>query len=231
MTSIYRHFVATFSFLVVLFGVGGTVAHAIPASFDPNNPSTTILYDVVNGVAEFSATVSYDDAAGPWIKEIVINDESFGNGQGLPAGSSITLIEHLTVDGPRPWTDWHEVIVEVFLNDPNDTTNYSDFFSWGAFTVEIVDNGVPSPLGHTFELTDNDRDLSLEFDRLVGAGTELLLTKELILANNAPFPEPFEGSIFIEEYPTVDEPAAMMVFGFGLVALGLARRRWSRRAA
>jgi hypothetical protein len=216
MTLISRHFVAAASCLVAVFGFGSSVAQAIPAGSNPSGTLTPILIAVTNGDAEVTATVSYDPNAGPLLKQVVINSDSFGTGVGLPAGDSFSLIEHITIDGGVPWTDWHETIL-------------SDYFTWGDPTVEVMENGVASPLGHTFELTGNDTELSVFFDDLLTAGTELLITKSLILDINAPFQEPFKGTIEIAEFPSIDEPAAMMLFGAGLLAFGLVRRRLSNR--
>ncbi len=207
--SIQKLFVKLFAF-AALIGFGGTGALAIPASMNPNGPSVVTLVEVNLGSSEIAASVSHDPNAGPWEKQIIVTDESFGTGAGMIPGDIITLTETITIaPGVRTWTDWHEII-------------QTDFFFWGDVSIDIVSGGVANPLNHT--MIKDAGELSLFFDPLPD-GTELVITKQILMDINAPFPDPFTGAIVIHEYPTVAEPETMLLFGAGFAALLLYRRR------
>lgn len=137
-------------------------------------------------------------------------------GSSMPPGGVIPLSEFYSVAGSVEWTDWHEEIVTpgwewaspagIFPIDPSTGSRIGTNPISG-----LVVNPSP-PSGTT---------LAFDFDPLL-LGTAIEIEKYLLWTGTGP--TTIEPTVL--EFPTVPIPAAVWLFGSGLLGLiGIARRR------
>jgi hypothetical protein len=162
--------------------------------------------------------VAYDPSAGPWHKVLAGTDGGVFtfHDTDLPIG----VVEHLTVGGTTPWTDWHEEISELgwrWLDDRagsgDPSFTHSDGTPITGLSITFTD---PTP-------TSGGR-IDFRFDPLP-PGTNVNINKRLVydgLDRLLPG-EVFIGKLDLFEYPTVPEPTGQVLaasaFALGVFAV------------
>lgn len=163
----------------------------------------------------------YIDPEGPaWVKEITIDTSEYG----LNPGDTIFVSEYiLLLEGPNggvTLTDWDETIL-------------SDNWRWGTAEDDLAPQvGLDIPALDLFDFYDGvvspDGQTAVTFfpGVPIGGGIDgtLEINKALIYTGPPITPSPGTISIFIEERPSIPEPATAGLFLGGL-ALLLARRQ------
>lgn len=168
--------------------------------FDPPDFGTADI-DPFTGDVTITGSTSFDPNADPILK-IFTTDGS---------GPFFQLSESITNNGPAPWTDWHEeLLVPDGVGGWTPSTPGDGLFFEGVF--------LNSPSG-TVQGGFGDDMAWMFFDNPVLAGQSIDITKFIAV--------PVGMTQFaISEFPTVPVPAAVWLFGSGLIGLiGLARKR------
>ena len=194
-----------------------------------NQGGFTIVEDVV-----------HDPAAGPWKKRLRL----FGTGGGISSGQAVPLHEEFTNTGTRPWTDWHEIVtgpIEDFGFGP------ATDFAFERESVSVSRNGVPLVQGVDYALTFTEhpifqpmtpgpdqvdpgrhwQGISLVFSptKVIQPSDRLTIDKNIFETHLNATPWNMFLIAEISQYPTVPEPAAVVMTGIGVVALLHLRRR------
>ena len=169
--------------------------------------------------------IAHDPTAGPWHKRLLGVDggEFAASDTGFPALMIFGVSEWVKVGGTTPWTDWHEEIMQPgwrWLDDRAGSGEPSFHYASGVtvpgLTVAFTD---PTP-------TSGGR-IDFTFDP-IPPGTLLRINKRLIFEGLDPLlpGDEFFGTLDIFQYPTVPEPASMVLVIAGLAAVaGIARPR------
>lgn len=153
------------------------------------------------GDVTITGSTSYDPNADPILKIFTVDG----------TGAFFRLDELITNNGPTPWTDWHE---ELLVSDGQGgwtpSTPGDGLFFEGVF--------LNSPGGNVQGGFGDDM-ADIFFDNPVLPGQSIDITKYIAVPNGM-------TEFAIAEYPTVPVPAAVWLFGSGLIGLiGIARRR------
>jgi hypothetical protein len=187
------------------FAVNASAGGPFPISsveFDPPDFGTAVIDDLGN--TTITGSTSFDPNADPILKIFTVRPGA--------GGFSFQLDELITNNGPTPWTDWHE---ELLVSD-----------GAGGWTPSTPDDGLffdsvslNSP-GGTVQGGFGDDMAWMFFDNPVLAGQSIDITKVIVV------PRIGITQFAIAEYPTIPVPAAVWLFGSGLIGLiGIARRR------
>jgi hypothetical protein len=177
-------------------GVPGVITNV---EFDPPDFGTASIDPF--GDVTITGSTSFDPTADPILKIFTTNG----------GGPFFRLDETITNNGPTAWTDWHE---ELLVSDGS-----------GGWTPSTPGDGLffesvslNSP-GGDVQFTVGDDMAWIFFDNPVLQGESIDITKFIAV--------PFGMKEFaIAEYPTVPVPAAVWLFGSGLIGLiGIARKR------
>jgi hypothetical protein len=161
---------------------------SLPTQFETTaQPTGWVVADAAGG----PIPVSLDPGGPVWGKNFT------GPGGGpffQPAfGPALPVQEFLIVDGNRPWTDWHEDVL-----DPD----------WSWANPSILVNGVPAT---NLSISMSGGSLSFYFDP-IAPGSQVIIRKELVY-NGQPG-QTFIGTLPIHEYPT-PEPASLALLCIG----------------
>jgi hypothetical protein len=161
--------------------------------------------------------VAYDPSAGPWHKVLAGTDGGVftASDTDLP----ISIVEHLTVAGTTPWTDWHEEFSTLGWRWIDDRAGSGD----PSFTHS---DGTPIP-GMSITFTDptptSGGRIDFRFDPLP-PGTNVNINKRFVydgLDRLLPV-EVFIGKLDLFEYPTIPEPAGVALALESAAALAIA---------
>ncbi len=173
--------------LAVAQGVGNL--SSLPTTFETGLPATGWVVSEPTGLP---IPVVLDPSGPKWTKR-------FTGPQGTPfvypyGSDPLTVVEFLQVSGELPWYDWHEDVLNP---------------DWTWTNATLLVNGQPAPGLVTLISGGN---VSFYFDA-IAPGTIIEIRKELVW-NGLPGTE-FVGSLVIQEYPTIPEPAALALLGLG----------------
>jgi hypothetical protein len=162
--------------------------------------------------------IAYDPAAGPWHKRLLGGDggEFAASDTGVGALMVFSVTEQITVGGTVPWMDWHELILQPGWRWLDDRAGS------GEPTIHFA-SGVTIP-GLEVSFTDptptSGGQLDFTFDPLA-PGTNIRITKRLIFEGLDPLlpGDVFLGTLDIYQYPTVPEPATLVLAIAGMLAV------------
>ena len=147
--------------------------------------------------------ISYDPGAGPWIKTLE------GLTAPVPESTVFVVHENVLVGPGHPWIDWHEELL---------TPGWE--WQFGDITGDQTGGSI-SGLEISFDPAVNPNVIWFDFDPIL-PGTQIEIWKEIHCIS----PNGCEGPITIAEFPTVPIPAAVWLFGSGLLGMvGVARRK------
>lgn len=214
-------------------------AVAILASGKPNAPSSTTDVNFSSGQFSVTSDVAFDNSAGQWLKRLFLPSD----GGGASSGDRHDIVETITNAGIQAWTDWHERVVSTtMINDPNGNDPGFLFDNSSLFVYRnniLLSSGsdyllVPQPF--LFGPPGNSGHWSA-FDIFFQPGSEiqpgdtLRIEKRIFeVFGDANIWMPSEPAV-IAQYPTIPEPATLLLAAISACVCGVRRTRAAKNRA
>lgn len=216
--------VTAFALLLATHAYGITVGSADPPSLVsplPSVPDVAVPGLSVSGpgwIFPDFVDVALDPAAGRWQKDLLLPA-----GTPVPEGTSLTLVEILSVDGSLSWAGWHEEII-------------TPGWAWTDGEFGVVAGGTIS-LAPGFILAGGPTSISFLFDPLP-PGTDMVSVKAITFVGIDPgdTAESFTaGVVGVLQHPTgadapIPEPLTGTTLVLACAMLGSYVRRRHRRS-
>jgi len=183
----------------------GLEGNPIDIPFDPDAPPWDKVID--------------DPAGAPWADDLY----DLQLNQDVNMLTVIGIEEWLVVGGTRPWTDWHEELV----NSPGWVWDQGQFNLPGV-SGPFLEVRPPGGTGFNppdvIDIVATDMTVDFFFEPL-DPGTEVHIIKRLVYVGpDGMFntPDTYQGPVTIREYPTPEPAGLLLMVGGGLMVL---RRR------